>query len=123
MLQDVVDKPFATVTYTEAIALLLAARQDFEYPVQWGADLHSEHERYLTEVAFQRTPLVVTNYPKDIKVGGPGSSTSAWHMKACASGLHPAGPAGRWNPTRIIAQDTVPASPDARRSCAKYCAR
>jgi aspartyl/asparaginyl-tRNA synthetase len=44
-LQDVLDKPFATVTYSEAIKLLLAAKKDFEYPVAWGIDLQSEHER------------------------------------------------------------------------------
>lgn len=44
-LADVVDKPFATVTYTEAIKLLLASGRDFENPVSWGIDLSSEHER------------------------------------------------------------------------------
>jgi asparaginyl-tRNA synthetase len=44
-LQDVLDKPFATVTYSEAIKLLLASQKQFEYPVAWGIDLQSEHER------------------------------------------------------------------------------
>eukprot|EP00882_Tetradesmus_deserticola_P024427 GHRQ01026695.1.p2 GENE.GHRQ01026695.1~~GHRQ01026695.1.p2 ORF type:complete len:113 (-),score=36.49 GHRQ01026695.1:138-476(-) len=44
-LQDVLDRPFATVTYSEAIKLLLAAKKQFEYPVAWGIDLQSEHER------------------------------------------------------------------------------
>lgn len=44
-LQDVLDKPFATVTYTEAIKLLKASKKDFEYPVAWGIDMQSEHER------------------------------------------------------------------------------
>jgi len=39
----------------------------FEYPVTWGADLQSEHERYLTEVVFEKRPLIVTDYPKAIK--------------------------------------------------------
>ena len=62
-----VDKPFATISYTEAVARLQASGQRFEYPVEWGTDLQSEHERYLTEVLFDRTPLMVTDYPKDIK--------------------------------------------------------
>jgi asparaginyl-tRNA synthetase len=63
----VVNKPFATVTYTEAVRILQSSGKKFEYPVTWGADLQSEHERYLTEVAFAKTPLIVTDYPKDIK--------------------------------------------------------
>jgi aspartyl/asparaginyl-tRNA synthetase len=50
-LQDVVEKPFATVTYTEAVKLLQKSGHKFEYPVKWGADLQSEHERFLTEQA------------------------------------------------------------------------
>ncbi len=45
-LQDVLDKPFATVTYTEAIKLLQASKKQFEFPVSWGIDMQSEHERY-----------------------------------------------------------------------------
>ena len=66
--QDIVSKPFARVSYTDAIQLLLKAKAKFQYPVQWGADLQSEHERYLTEKEFDGTPLFVTDYPKDIKV-------------------------------------------------------
>ncbi|KAF6256714.1 hypothetical protein COO60DRAFT_1271722, partial [Scenedesmus sp. NREL 46B-D3] len=66
-LQDVLDRPFATVTYSEAIKLLLASKKQFEYPVAWGIDLQSEHERYLSEVVFAKSPLIVTDYPKDIK--------------------------------------------------------
>lgn len=62
------DKPFATITYTQAVELLLKAKQKFEFPVSWGSDLQSEHERYLTETEFEGTPLIVTDYPKDIKV-------------------------------------------------------
>ena len=67
-LQDIVDKPFARLDYTDAIELLQKAKVKFEYPVKWGADLQSEHERYLSEKEFGNTPLFVTNYPKDIKV-------------------------------------------------------
>lgn len=52
------------MTYTEAVDLLLKAKKKFEFPVAWGADLQSEHERYLTEVAFKGRPLIVTDYPK-----------------------------------------------------------
>ncbi|WP_457576186.1 asparagine--tRNA ligase [Desulfomarina sp.] len=65
-LGQVVEKEFAHVTYTEAVDLLLKAKKQFDYPVQWGIDLQSEHERYLTEEVFKR-PLVVTDYPAKIK--------------------------------------------------------
>jgi len=65
-LDLVVEKEFAHVTYTEAVDLLLKAKKKFDYPVQWGIDLQSEHERYLTEEVFRR-PLVVTDYPATIK--------------------------------------------------------
>ena len=66
-LARVRDAPFATVTYTEAVRLLQASGAAFEYPVEWGADLQSEHERWLSEVAFAGSPLFVTDYPKGIK--------------------------------------------------------
>jgi hypothetical protein len=62
--QDVANAKFAHVTYTEAVDILLKAKKKFEFPVTWGADLQSEHERYLTEVAFKGRPLIVTDYPK-----------------------------------------------------------
>ena len=65
-LASVADSEFERVTYTEAIDLLAAADQAFEYPVVWGADLQSEHERYLTESVFER-PAIVTDFPFDIK--------------------------------------------------------
>ncbi len=65
-LHNVVNNKFAHVTYTEAIELLKEHADDFEYPVEWGADLQTEHERYLTEVIFKR-PVMVTDYPKEIK--------------------------------------------------------
>jgi len=65
-LKHVVDTPFKHITYTEAINELLLSKQEFEFPVYWGIDLQSEHERYLTEKVFS-SPVVVTNYPKEIK--------------------------------------------------------
>lgn len=65
-LNHVVTSEFARVTYTEAIEILEKNNDQFEYPVSWGADLQTEHERYLTEKVYQR-PVFVTDYPKDIK--------------------------------------------------------
>lgn len=68
VLQDVAEKPFASISYTEAVKVLQKSKAKFEFPVEWGADLQSEHERYLTEKEFQGTPVMVTDYPKAIKV-------------------------------------------------------
>lgn len=65
-LTAIVDEPFAQVTYTEAVALLLASKHTFVAPVAWGHDLQSEHERYLTEQHFKK-PVIVTDYPKALK--------------------------------------------------------
>ena len=65
-LQGIVDKKFGHTTYTEAVDILLKAGRKFEFPVEWGTDLQSEHERYLTEVVF-KCPLIVTDYPATIK--------------------------------------------------------
>jgi len=65
-LQQVITKPFVRVTYTEAVAILEQSGQSFEYPVSWGENLQSEHERYLTEQHF-KAPVTVYNYPKTIK--------------------------------------------------------
>lgn len=65
-LEQVRSKEFARVTYTEAIEKLKASGQDFEFPVEWGMDLQTEHERYLSEVIVNG-PVFVTDYPKDIK--------------------------------------------------------
>ncbi len=59
-------EPFQRLSYTEAIDHLLASKQAFTYPVSWGIDLQSEHEKYLTDSLFQG-PVIVSNYPKDIK--------------------------------------------------------
>lgn len=65
-LDKVINAEFATVTYTEAVELLKNSGKEFQYPVEWGCDLQTEHERYLTEEIFNK-PLFVTNYPKEIK--------------------------------------------------------
>ncbi|NJK99138.1 MAG: asparagine--tRNA ligase [Spirulinaceae cyanobacterium SM2_1_0] len=63
---NIVENEFARLTYTEAIAQLEKAPRQFEFPVEWGLDLQSEHERYLAEALFKR-PVVVTDYPAKIK--------------------------------------------------------
>ena len=65
-LHHVIDNDFVRITYTEAVEELLKSGRDFEFPVSWGVDLQSEHERYLTEEAY-RLPLIVTDYPASIK--------------------------------------------------------
>ena len=65
-LKNVVSSDFARVTYTEAVDILEKNNDKFEYKVSWGADLQTEHERYLTEEVYKR-PVFVTDYPKDIK--------------------------------------------------------
>ena len=65
-LQGIVNSSFERITYTEAVDLLLSSGESFEYPVSWGVDLQSEHERYLTEKRIGR-PVIVTDYPKEIK--------------------------------------------------------
>ncbi len=65
-LHNIVENDFAKVTYTEAVDILLKSKKEFEYPVEWGIDLQTEHERYLTEEVYKK-PVFVTNYPKDIK--------------------------------------------------------
>ncbi len=66
ILEDIIKADFGRISYTEAIDILEKADVKFEYPVQWGIDLQSEHERYLTEKYFKK-PIMVTDYPKDIK--------------------------------------------------------
>ena len=62
----VASSDFARVTYTDAIELLKKNNDNFEYKVEWGTDLQTEHERYLTEQIFKK-PVFVTDYPKEIK--------------------------------------------------------
>ncbi len=66
VLQHVIESEFVRVSYTDVIRELEKAKVSFEFPVKWGIDLQSEHEKYLTEVAYKK-PVVVTDYPKDIK--------------------------------------------------------
>ncbi len=65
-LNNVASNDFVRLTYTEAIDILLPVKDKFEYPVYWGCDLQSEHERYLTEVVYKK-PVFLTDYPKEIK--------------------------------------------------------
>ena len=65
-LEGIINSSFERLTYTEAVELLKSSGESFEFPVEWGLDLQSEHERYLTEKRVGR-PVVVTDYPKDIK--------------------------------------------------------
>jgi asparaginyl-tRNA synthetase len=65
-LEGIVGSEFVRMDYAEAIAVLEHAKEKFEFPVRWGVDLQSEHERYLTE-KHARKPVIVMNYPKDIK--------------------------------------------------------
>ena len=65
-LQSIVSSEFVRMDYSEAIGVLKRANEKFEFPINWGMDLQSEHERYLTERHVKR-PVIVMNYPKDIK--------------------------------------------------------
>ncbi len=75
-LEALVGSPFETMTYTEAVERLAASKRSFEYPVRWGKDLQSEHERWLTEDHVGR-PVFVVDYPRDIK---------AFYMRVNADG-------------------------------------
>ncbi len=65
-LRNVVESEFKVLDYTEAIDILKKSKKEFVYPVEWGCDLQTEHERYITEEVFNK-PVFVINYPKDIK--------------------------------------------------------
>jgi asparaginyl-tRNA synthetase len=65
-LEGIVESEFARMEYSEAIKVLESAKEKFEFPVKWGVDLQSEHERFLTE-KHAKKPVIVMNYPKDIK--------------------------------------------------------
>ena len=75
-LQKVVETPFRRITYTEAVDALTDSGRSFEFPVSWGSDLQSEHEKFLTEEVYGG-PVIVTGYPKEIK---------AFYMKLNADG-------------------------------------
>lgn len=89
-LTKIKDAKFARITYTEAIEKLLEADVDFEYPVKWGMDLQTEHERYLSEKIVDG-PVFVTDYPKDIKAfymrrNEDGKTVAAFDMLVPAVG-------------------------------------
>jgi len=65
-LEGIIKSDFETISYTEAIKILENAKKKFQFPVKWGIDMQSEHERYLTENHFKK-PIAVVDYPKDIK--------------------------------------------------------
>jgi len=65
-LASIVDSNFKRITYTEAVELLIKTGNKFEYPIEWGVELQTEHERYLTEKIFKK-PVIVYDYPKDVK--------------------------------------------------------
>lgn len=65
-LDNIVSNDFARVSYTEAVEILEKSGEEFQYPVSWGCDLQTEHERYLAEKIYKR-PVFVTDYPKEIK--------------------------------------------------------
>jgi asparaginyl-tRNA synthetase len=75
-LRFCIENDFQRLTYTEAVEVLKNAKKKFHYPVDWGTDLQSEHERYLVEKHYKR-PVILTNYPKAIK---------AFYMKEDADG-------------------------------------
>ena len=85
-LQGIVTKPFVRMDYTEAIAILERSKEKFEYPVKWGMDLQSEHERYLAE-KHVGGPLILMNYPREIKafymrLNGDGKTVAAMDVLA-----------------------------------------
>ncbi len=65
-LQHIIKSEFKRITYTEAVDNLIKSKADFEFPVEWGIDLQSEHEKFLTEQVY-RLPVIITDYPKQIK--------------------------------------------------------
>lgn len=66
VLKNIVENSFERITYTAAIEILEKNNNNFEYPVKWGTDIQTEHERYLTETVYKK-PVIVYNYPKEIK--------------------------------------------------------
>lgn len=66
-LRNVASTEFVRITYTEAVDYVKSAKKKFEFPIEWGSDLQSEHERYISEEVFKDRPVIVRDYPKDIK--------------------------------------------------------
>jgi asparaginyl-tRNA synthetase len=65
-LESIVQNRFERINYTEAVSILEKSGEHFEFPVAWGCDLQSEHERYITEKVYKK-PVIITDYPKEIK--------------------------------------------------------
>ena len=83
-LNHIVNSEFVRITYTEAVEILQKSGKKFEYPVEWGLELQTEHERYLTEEVYKK-PMFVINYPKDVKafymrVNDDGKTVAAMDM-------------------------------------------
>ena len=102
-LEHVVRTPFTRLDYGEAVKILETAPVKFEFPIGWGADLQSEHERYLTEQHVEG-PIVVTNYPKDIKAfymrqNDDGKTVAAMDVLSARRRRD-----HRWQPTRRAAR-------------------
>jgi asparaginyl-tRNA synthetase len=95
-LEHVVNSEFAHLTYTEAISILEQAGKSWEFPVHWGVDLQSEHERYLTEEKLKR-PVIITDYPKQIK---------AFYMRDTRT----ARPSARWTCSRRASEKSSAAA-------------
>ena len=90
-LHHVMTSDFGHVTYTEAVKLLEAHNDKFDYKVFWGCDLQTEHERYLTEQIFKR-PVFVTDYPKEIKafymkLNPDGKTVAAMDCLSCPASV------------------------------------
>ncbi|MBO5394965.1 MAG: asparagine--tRNA ligase [Clostridia bacterium] len=81
-LNNVVNNEFGRVTYTEAIEILSKNNDKFEFPVKWGSDIQTEHERYLAEVVFKK-PVFVTDYPKEIKAFYMKQNEDGKTVRAC----------------------------------------
>jgi asparaginyl-tRNA synthetase len=98
-LEQVATADFEHITYTEAVSILEKSGRAFEFPVFWGADLQSEHERYLTEETFKK-PVVVTDYPKEIKafymrLNDDEKPSARWMSSLRASARSSADPSAR----------------------------
>lgn len=81
-LNNVVNSDFGKITYTEAIEILKKNNDKFEYPIEWGCDIQTEHERYLSEVVFKK-PVFVTDYPKAIKAFYMKQNEDGKTVRAC----------------------------------------
>ncbi len=81
-LENVIHSEFGKITYTEAIEILKKNNDKFDFPVEWGSDIQTEHERYLSEVIFKR-PVFVTDYPKEIKAFYMKQNEDGKTVRAC----------------------------------------